>query len=45
MKCIVHTETQEIVRVSDDQALALTSTGEFKYTTKSKWRAAGRKYA
>lgn len=39
MKCIRNLVTEEITRVSDEEAAEKVATQKFQYTTKSAWRA------
>ncbi len=39
MKCIENTKTHKIERIGDDDAYKLVSTGEWRYVSKSEWKA------
>lgn len=44
MKCVVNTTTDQVIRVSDDQAKRLIATGMWKYIGKQIWKQRGRMY-
>lgn len=44
MKCILIKSSGAIIRVKDEQAMALVDEGKAKYMPKSAWKEQGRKY-
>jgi len=40
MKCVIHKESGKVSRVKNEQAVELVGTGQYSYTSKTKWKRA-----